>query len=114
MPHGCNKIYDYSFPNVNHQWEDRFVSEIADGTVIGYKYFDIKDNKELKILYRGSASGKLAVTTELDGAVIGEFVIQDSADWTELSADVSFENGVTAIYLKYSGAGIFDIKEISF
>lgn len=114
MPHGCNKIYDYSFPNVNHQGEDRFVSEIADGTVIGYKYFDIKDNKELKILYRGSASGKLAVTTELDGAVIGEFVIQDSADWTELSADVSFENGVTAIYLKYSGAGMFDIKEISF
>ena len=114
MPHGCNKIYDYSIPNVNHQGEDRFISEITDKTMIGYKYFEIRDNKKLKILYRGNANGTLAVAFEPDGDARGEFEIRSSSKWAEISADVSFENGITAIYLKYSGVGMFDIREISF
>lgn len=114
MPHGCNKIYTDSFPNVNHEGEDRFVSEIADGTLIGYKYFDIQDNKEFKIVYRGNANGKLVLTTKIDGEKIGEFDIKATSDWTELTTDAAFTNGATAIYLKYSGEGMFDIKEIAF
>jgi FOG: WD40 repeat len=114
MPHGCNKIYDCSIPNVSHQGEERFISEVSDGTMIGYKYFEIRDNKKLKILYRGNANGTLAVAFEPDGDARGEFEIRSSSKWAEISADVSFENGITAIYLKYSGVGMFDIREISF
>ncbi len=114
MPHGCNKIYTDSFPNVNHEGEDRFVSEISDGTLIGYKYFEMKGNQELKILYRGNAEGTLAVTTAENGKVLGEFHIENKCDWTEITADVSFEDGIVPIYLKYSGMGMFEIKEISF
>lgn len=42
MPHGCNSIFAISFPNVTHRDEDRFVGEISNGTVLGYKYFDFK------------------------------------------------------------------------
>ena len=114
MPHGCNKIYDCSIPNVSHQGEERFIGEVSDGTMIGYKYFEIRDNKKLKILYRGNANGTLAVAFEPDGDTRGEFEIRSSSKWAEISADVSFENGITAIYLKYSGVGMFDIREISF
>ena len=94
--------------------EERFISEVSDGTMIGYKYFEIRDNKKLKILYRGNANGTLAVAFEPDGDARGEFEIRSSSKWAEISADVSFENGITAIYLKYSGVGMFDIREISF
>lgn len=114
MPHGCNKIFTDSFPNVNHEGEDRFVSEISDGTLIGYKYFEIKGNQELKITYRGNAEGTLAVTTEENGKVLGEFHIENKSDWTEIAANVLFEDGIVPIYLKFSGTGMFDIKEISF
>lgn len=39
MPHGSNSIYTIEFPNVTNKGEDRFIAEIEDGTLIGYKYF---------------------------------------------------------------------------
>lgn len=43
MPHGSNSVYTKSFPNVTNLGEDRFVGEIEEGTLIGYKYFDFED-----------------------------------------------------------------------
>ncbi|MBQ8913419.1 MAG: glycosyl hydrolase family 43, partial [Lachnospiraceae bacterium] len=40
------------FPNVTNLGEDRFIGEIEDGTLIGYKYFEFKDLKGLGILAR--------------------------------------------------------------
>ena len=45
MPHGSNKIYTDSFPNVTNCGEDRFVGEIQDGTMLGYKYFQFSGAK---------------------------------------------------------------------
>ena len=39
MPHGSNSIYQTEFPNVTNCGKDRFIAEIEDGTLIGYKYF---------------------------------------------------------------------------
>lgn len=47
MPHGCNCILRTSFPNVTNDDEDRFIGEISEGTLIGYKYFEF--GKETKI-----------------------------------------------------------------
>ena len=114
MPHGCNKIYTDCFPNVNNEGVDRFISEISDGTLIGYKYFDIKDNKEFKIMYRGDAEGKLDIMTKPDGDVIGSFDITKCDTWTMCTAQAAFTCGETAIFLKFHGSGLFEIKEIAF
>ena len=114
MPHGCNKIYTDCFPNVNNEGDDRFISEISDGTLIGYKYFDIKDNKEFKIMYRGDAEGKLDIMTKPDGDVIGSFDITKCDTWTMCTAQAAFTCGETAIFLKFHGSGLFEIKEIAF
>ena len=52
MPHGSNKIYTESFPNVNNDGDQRFIAEIADGTLIGFKYFDFQGNTTLQITYK--------------------------------------------------------------
>ena len=70
MPHGCNSIYSEKFPNVNHRILDgtevtyanvfenregraeRFIAEIEDGTLIGFKYFDFKNVKKLTVSAR--------------------------------------------------------------
>lgn len=52
MPHGSNSIYTTSFPNVTNLGEERFVAEIADGTLIGFKYFDFDKVSEIGIVYR--------------------------------------------------------------
>ena len=64
MPHGSNSIYQIEFPNITNKGEDRFIAEIEDGTVIGYKYFSFDqihsigitarmETPENKVVYNG-------------------------------------------------------------
>ncbi len=39
MPHGSNSVFKESFPNVTNIGEERFIGEIHEGTLIGFKYF---------------------------------------------------------------------------
>ena len=52
MPHGCNSIFKLSFPNVTNIGEERFIAEISEGTLIGYKYFDLTGVREIGVVAR--------------------------------------------------------------
>ena len=52
MPHGSNSVYTVQFPNVSNIGDDRFIAGIDNETLIGYKYFDCKDVKTIKIKAR--------------------------------------------------------------
>lgn len=52
MPHGCNSIYSVAFPNVTNIGEERFIGEIEDGTLIGFKYFAFSGVKGIGVTYR--------------------------------------------------------------
>lgn len=64
MPHGSNSIYKDEFPNVTNIGEERFIGEIEEGTLIGYKYFEFNnvtsitvsariENAKNKVVYTG-------------------------------------------------------------
>ncbi|WP_347007910.1 hypothetical protein [Coprococcus eutactus] len=52
MPHGSNSIYTTEFPNVTNKGEDRFIAEIEDGTLIGYKYFALEGSSTFGVNVR--------------------------------------------------------------
>lgn len=52
MPHGSNSVFQISFPNVTHKGQERFIAEVEDHTLIGYKYFECRDVKQFGITYR--------------------------------------------------------------
>ena len=52
MPHGCNCIYKEEFPNVTNCGDERFIAEIEDGTLIGYKYWEFEKGTGLAITAR--------------------------------------------------------------
>lgn len=52
MPHGCNSVFTQSFPNVTNRGEERFIAEICEGTLIGYKYFTSTGKVNLKVRAR--------------------------------------------------------------
>ena len=52
MPHGSNSVFQISFPNVTHKGQERFIAEIEDHTLIGYKYFECRSVKKFGITYR--------------------------------------------------------------
>jgi hypothetical protein len=52
MPHGSNSVYAFHFPNVTNKGDERFIGEIEDGTLIGYKHFDYAGVKSLSLYAR--------------------------------------------------------------
>ncbi len=52
MPHGSNTVFDMAFPNVTNLGDDRFIGEIEDGTLIGYKYFNLEGVSTIEISCR--------------------------------------------------------------
>lgn len=52
MPHGSNSVYTTSFPNINNQKEERFIQEISNNTLIGFKYFEFQKVKSISLVLR--------------------------------------------------------------
>lgn len=94
MPHGSNKIYTDSFPNATHCGEDRFIGEIQDGTMLGYKYFAFSGAKEIGVQYRGSCNGKFVVSDNMDGKnIVAEIPVAPADAWTESRAPLHISDG---------------------
>lgn len=113
MPHGSNKIYTDSFPNVNHDESGRFIAEIADGTLIGYKYFNFDGAKELTLTVRGDGCGVFEITDET-GKILGKADISPSDSWTKISCKIDVSDGVHSLFLTYKGSGMVSLMELGF
>lgn len=61
MPHGSNTVYKAPFPNVTNKDGELFIGEIDEGTLIGYKYFDLKSVSEVGITARVENDSNIAV-----------------------------------------------------
>ena len=114
MPHGSNKIYTESFPNVTHRGNDRFIGEIKEGTLIGYKYFKFKGVSEISVTANCSGNGYFNVYNELGGNIVSKIKIDLTEEWTKFSAAIDIPDGIYPVYLIYSGSGEAELKEISF
>lgn len=52
MPHGSNTIYGIEFPHVADKDNERFIAEIENGTLMGYKYFDFENTSKISVKVR--------------------------------------------------------------
>ncbi len=52
MPYGSNSIYTFAFPNVTNNGDERFIAEICNNTLIGYKYFKFNKVTEIGVIAR--------------------------------------------------------------
>lgn len=114
MPHGSNKIYTESFPNVTNDGNERFIGEISNGTLIGFKYFEFRNPVKTGILFRGSFSGIAEVYTDTEAAPVGSINLSPSDNWTEFFADIQGISDVCPLYFVFRGEGIAQLKEIIF
>ena len=113
MPHGCNKIFTDSFPNANHDDTGRFIAEIADGTLIGYKYFKFEGSTSLALTVRGNGKGVFEITDET-GKVMGTAEVSPSDVWEKTACTIDADSGDHALFLTYKGSGETALMEICF
>lgn len=107
MPHGSNSVYQTEFPNVTNIGEDRFIAEIEDGTLIGYKYFNFENVNTVSVTARIEAAENKVV---YNGPIrIDERCVSDDTDKvrTEMHPNTS---PVLEIYLKENGEKVGEIS----
>lgn len=101
-------------PRVDEEMGVVFVADLADGTELGYKYFDFNGEVRLKITYRGTGSGSLEVRTDPLLPALGVLPVKPAETWMDTSNSVLIPGGVHALYLRYRGTEKIDLKEILF
>lgn len=94
----------------------QYLTDIRDGSVIGYKYFECKSVKSLSLKLRGDYKGKVVVSVDAKGEQpVGETeVAVSSGQWTQQEVAVKLADGVFALYLFFYGDGALDMETISF
>ncbi|MBR1930018.1 MAG: family 43 glycosylhydrolase [Lachnospiraceae bacterium] len=92
-----------------------YVTQIQDGSVLGFKYFDIQSIRAIRIRARGTARGVVKVTTDRGNPVIAELPLSisdiESEQWQDVSAEATVEPGVYPLYFTFEGTGELQMQE---
>ena len=113
MPRG--QCVHLTLPHIICKNEERFISEIGNGTLIGYKYFLAGGVCEFSIKYRtcmGEPKGK--ITVSLGENCRGTIEVSPSEGWVRGSVVLTQQKGTYPLYLTYEGEGLIDIISFEF
>lgn len=92
----------------------QYIANFHQGTVAGYRYFDLSHPVELAITVCGDARGIAYVSVEQGGEPVCGINIEPSEKKTEYSAKLDPVGKKAAIYFTFSGSGAFDFYDIIF
>ena len=110
MPHCTNTKIDADIPYITHGNGERYITNIKDGTRIGYKYFAFTGDTELTLRYRGSGAGSFTIST--DKGELCAVPVAPSEEWTEASVGFT-ASGTEALYFDYHGEGAVELLAFS-
>ena len=101
----------------NHRGEDRYIAEIENGNLIGYKYFDFQNVNKIGVEYRNGykmPNGNLIIKLSENGEKTAQIDLKPQGNWTKAEATVQIPNGTHPLYFIYEGDGAIELKEIYF
>ncbi len=99
---------------------DGYIKGIADGTTIGFKYFNIRNARGFRIKTRAYFDGEFEVIVSKGneaiekGTVLGHIKANGSNIWTGHECSFAEVSGNFALYLIYRGTGSCSLKSIEF
>jgi hypothetical protein len=101
---------DSRFPKITQDGKDGdeeigYIANLRDCAAAGFKYFDCKGVKKVKIKVRGYCRGAFVVKTSWNGRLLGKIPVDFSNVWKEYSADIAIPDGIQALYFVYAGEG---------
>lgn len=111
MPHATNTAVNADIPFVTDKDDERYITNIKDGTMVGFKYFEFNGQVKLSVVSRGTGNGKYLI--RLDGEKTGEIIVRPSDEWEYFETAIE-ARGKQALYFSYEGSGAMDLLQIAF
>lgn len=100
-------------PIVSSEDGDTYLSQIEEGTQIGYKYFFFEGKHRLALTYRGGGGSFLVKITKRTNEVLTEIPLTPVNDW-QMAEAVFQTEGKRPLYLEYTGEGTAELKTLKF
>lgn len=92
----------------------QYISNIQDGTTVGFKYFMLNDSVQIGIEVRGNARGIVSVLDGegKDAKLLTEIAIEADENYTTFWGKKAIENknSKMALFFKFTGDGYLDFK----
>ena len=92
----------------------QFIHNVKDGTVIGYKYFDLRDSSSLTLALIGRFKGEVLLSTSSDFTSSVKAEVSLSGEKASIRLPIQEKGEKCAVYLKFVGKGKLDFESISF
>ena len=86
---------------------------MRDGSIAGFKYFDLTNTKEVAIEVRGQGKGEVLVMDGIDENVLATIPIKQTEDYNTFQKALSLQGKTSSLYFKYKGSGFIDFKSFS-
>ena len=84
----------------------QYIANMQDGSVAGFRYFDMKDAQYVRITLGGNASGTMEVSASPDFSVIAACVpVKTEGQETQVCAQLSIPDGVQPLWFRFTGEG---------
>jgi len=93
--------------------EDQYITNLADQSVVGYKYFDLTNTKEISLCIKGKARGVIEILNEEKGNPVATINITPTKEKQQFIVSINVK-GVCPLYFKYKGKGRFSLYSLSF
>lgn len=111
MKHGSNGNRKSKEPCMTSSEDERYLTNIKDQTLVGYKYFAFEGAVKVSVKYRGSA-GSLAVMTE-PRKPLAVIPLEQTDRWTDSPAVSVAAYGEKPLYFQYHGRGKLELLEFT-
>ncbi|MDD3958984.1 MAG: family 43 glycosylhydrolase [Oscillospiraceae bacterium] len=109
---------DSRFPKITQEGRDGdanagYIDNMRSGATAGFKYFDCKGIRKIKVTVRGGWGGVFEVGTSWDGAPTGVIPLGSNTEWKTYGADIILPDGVHALYFRYRGESVVSLKSFT-
>ena len=109
------KEEDVEFPYLTAVKDEQYITNIREGTIIGYKYISLKDTKHISLRYRAENDGYVKILTDIwcgEENCRGLIRMNRQENWSIAGTDLSFEENNLELYFRYYGEGNAELLEI--
>lgn len=91
----------------------QYIANMQDGSVAGFKYFQLKNLQEISISVQGSANGVMLLSTSLDSEAFAKIKIEPSRKFISFGTEVNLADGKHALYFTFKGTGKLDFQSFT-
>ncbi len=104
---------EVDFPYIVSEGGERFITNIKEGSLAGYKYISLKDTNRIELVYRGDGTGRFEISNKLWGPAITTISIEPSTYWKCAGIDTGFAEDDQELYLTYKGDGQISLLTVN-